>query len=48
MFSFITKNWRGKPLTSRETIVNLIGKTIIKTGLAIMAHLDEQGYQKGR
>ena len=48
MFSFITKNWRGKPLTSRETIVNLIGNTTTKTGLAIIAHLDEHVYQKGR
>ena len=40
MFSYITKNWRGKPLESHEVIVNLIGNTTIKTGLRILAALD--------
>src|ERR1035437_2550537 len=35
MFSYITKNWRGKPLESHEVIVNLIGNTTTKTGLRI-------------
>jgi len=48
MFSYITANWRGKPLTSRETVVNLIGDTTTTTGLRILAQLDEQTYEKGR
>lgn len=48
MFSFISKNWRGRPLISRETIVNLIGNTKTKTGLKIKVKLDENIYKKGR
>lgn len=48
MFSFISKNWRGRPLISRETIVNLIGNTKTKTGLKIKVKLDENIYEKGR
>jgi hypothetical protein len=40
MFSFITQNWRGRPLISRQTIVNLIASTKTKTGLVIKAALD--------
>lgn len=47
MFCHISKNWRGKPLTSRETIVNLIGSTKTKKGLVIKAKLDEREYEKG-
>jgi len=47
MFSFITKNWRGKPLTDRATIVNLIGSTKTKEGLKIRCELDENEYPKG-
>jgi len=47
MFCHITKNWRGKPLISRETVVNLIGNTRTKKGLQIMAKLDENIYEKG-
>jgi hypothetical protein len=47
MFSYITKNWRGKPLIDRATVVNLIGNTTTKTGLKIQAQLDENIYQKG-
>jgi len=48
MFSYITKNWRGKPLETRETVVQLISNTITKTGLKIKAILDENEYKKGR
>jgi transposase len=48
MFSFISKNWRGRPLLDRVTIVNLIGTTKTKTGLTITARLDTKSYKKGR
>jgi hypothetical protein len=44
LFSFITMNWRGKPLTSLETIVNLIGATKTRSGLEVYARLDEGTY----
>lgn len=47
MFSFISKNWRGKPLIDRTTVVNLIGNTKTKSGLTIQAKLDENIYVKG-
>jgi hypothetical protein len=47
MFSYITKNWRGRPLESHEVIVNLIGNTTTKTGLRIRASLDSQTYPTG-
>ena len=47
MFSFITKNWRGKPLTDRATIVNLIGSTTTEEGLKIRCELDTNHYPKG-
>lgn len=47
MFSFISKNWRGKPLLDRATVVNLISNTTTKKGLEIKAGLDENIYQKG-
>ena len=47
MFSFISKNWRGKPLTDRATIVNLIGSTKTKSGLKIRCELDTHDYPKG-
>ena len=45
MFCHITQNWRGRPLTSREVVVNLIGNTRTKTGLEIHSELDESAYQ---
>ena len=48
LFSYISKNWRGKPLISRETVVNLIGNTTTDTGLTVMAVLDENDYEKGK
>jgi hypothetical protein len=47
MFSYISKNWRGKPLVSRETVVQLIGNTTTNAGLQIQAVLDENQYHKG-
>jgi transposase len=47
MFSQITCNWRGRPLTSHETIVNLISNTTTQTGLFIEAALDTARYQTG-
>ena len=47
MFSFISQNWRGKPLIDRATVVSLIGGTTTETGLKITARLDETVYQKG-
>jgi transposase len=47
MFCFITMNWRGKPLISQQTVVQLISNTTTKSGLTIKAALDENTYQKG-
>lgn len=48
LFSFITKNWRGKPLYSHQVIVNLISATTTRTGLEVRSRLDEKIYAKGR
>lgn len=48
MFSEISDNWRGEPLTSREVVVNRIMNTKTSTGLTMIAQLDEQIYKKGR
>ncbi len=45
LFSFISINWKGRPLTSYEVIVNLIASTKTKTGLKVFAALDERVYQ---
>ena len=47
LFSFITKNWRGKPLVSHEVIVNLIAATTTRTGLRVQSQLDPGKYPKG-
>ena len=47
LFNFITQNWRGRPLTSYQVIVNLIGKTTSKTGLKVRAALDTEKYETG-
>ena len=47
MFSYISQNWRGKPLVSIETIVNLIGSTRTKKGLRIQTSVDTNEYSKG-
>ncbi len=48
MFSFISMNWRGQPLVSYETIINLISTTTTKKGLNVAARLDEKKYKAGR
>jgi hypothetical protein len=48
MFCHITRNWRGEPLISRETVVNLIGNTKTEKGLTVKAKLDETLYVKGK
>lgn len=45
LFSYITQNWRGKPLRSFETIVSLIAATTTKTGLKVHAELNTESYQ---
>ena len=47
MFCHITKNWRGRPLVSREVVVNLIGCTTTEAGLHIRSQLDENTYEAG-
>ena len=47
LFSFITKNWRGKPLVTHQVIVELISATTTKAGLTVRSRLDETSYQKG-
>ncbi len=48
LFSFITMNWRGKPLASYQTIVNLISATTTNSGLEVVCELDDSVYTKGR
>lgn len=48
MFCHITENWRGRPLVSREVVVNLIGQTTTQAGLTIRSELDEGSYPTGR
>jgi transposase len=47
LFSFITQNWRGKPLVSIQVIVNLIAATRTQKGLIVKAAIDEGKYQTG-
>jgi hypothetical protein len=47
LFSFISINWRGKPLTDYATIINLISATETAAGLKVYASLDETTYEKG-
>jgi len=47
LFSFITKNWRGRPLVSHAVIVNLIAATTTPTGLRVRARLDTRRYPSG-
>lgn len=44
MFCQITNNWRSRPLTSRQVVVNLIGETTTQTGLKLKAAIDEKTY----
>ena len=47
LFSFITQNWRGKPLVSYQTIVQLITATTTRTGLNVKAEIDHGNYPSG-
>src|ERR1700680_3566402 len=47
LFSFITGNWRGKPLVSHKVIVQLIAATTTKTGLKVRCELDQNTYPAG-
>ena len=48
LFCFITKNWRGRPLTSYQAVVNLIASTTSTKGLTVRAALDTGEYPTGR
>lgn len=48
LFSAISTNWRGRPLTSHEVIVDLIAATTTRTGLKVRARLDQSYYPKGK
>jgi hypothetical protein len=48
LFSAISQNWRGRPLTSHEVIVSLIAATTTATGLKVTADLDASTYPLGR
>jgi len=47
LFSFISINWRGEPLTTYETVVQLISHTTTQAGLRVQAELDHRQYQEG-
>jgi hypothetical protein len=47
LFSFITQNWRAKPLVSYRVIIDLIGATTTETGLKVVRELDTNTYPKG-
>jgi len=47
LFSHISMNWRGRPLTSHEVVVELIAATTTRTGLTVRAELDQATYPKG-
>lgn len=48
LFCHITKNWRARPLTNYEVVVNLISNTKTKQGLKVKAELDKNEYQLGK
>jgi hypothetical protein len=48
LFSFITQNWRGKPLITHQVIVNLIAATTTSAGLTVRSRLDDRLYEKER
>jgi len=47
LFSFISMNWRGRPLTDYRTVVHLIASTKTKSGLTVRVRLDKKSYQRG-
>lgn len=48
MFCHISRNWKGEPLITRETVINLIGSTKTTSGLTIRVKLDNTIYTKGK
>ena len=48
LFSFVSMNWKGRPLVSYEAVVNLIGSTTTRSGLKVKATLDKRQYKTGR
>ena len=48
LFSFISINWRGRPLRTYETVINLIGNTSNRAGLVVRARLDRRRYPTGK
>ena len=47
LFSHITQNWRGRPLTSLQVVINLIRNTRTKAGLEVQARLEQNLYPTG-
>ena len=47
LFSFITMNWRGRPLRTFEAVVSLIGSTRTSTGIVVCATIDKRKYPTG-
>jgi transposase len=47
LFSYISMNWRGRPLTDYQTVVSLIAATTTKTGLFVKVRLDKKTYERG-
>ena len=47
LFSYISMNWRGRPLTDYRTIVSLIASTKTESGLTVKARLDKKKYKRG-
>ncbi len=47
MFSFVSLNWRGRPLESAQVIIDLIGQTTTSTDLKLYAQLDDRTYERG-
>jgi hypothetical protein len=48
LFSFITQNWRGKPLVTHQVIVELISATTTRTGLQVHSRIDDRLYSTGK
>jgi len=47
LFCHITQNWRGRPLTDRLAVVELIGATTTRSGLKVECAIDDSTYEKG-
>ena len=47
LFAHITMNWRGRPLTSHQVVIDLIGATTTRAGLTVQAEADTNSYPRG-